>query len=142
MTNIIDVTRQVQKYMKTLKAIKDAPSEPPSKVSDFPFAITYPQSGDIEWGPGYGGKLGLHDLVVEVHVGLKDLPDAVATAIPFIDSVPNLLMSKLMTDNKWNGHIDTFQGISYTFGPLGYGGLETIGPKFIIRQVKILGSVE
>ena len=134
------VIAQVQTYVGTLAGIRKAPAQPPDQMNAFPFAITYPSSGRWEMTPA-GSKTGLHNIAIEIHIMRKDLPRDFDKALDYSDLLPNLLFLKLKDDNKWNFTIDTFAAISYTFGPLGYGGFETLGFRFIVENVKVQSAV-
>lgn len=131
---------QVSKYLHTLGGIKIAPLRPLESFSDFPFSVCYASSGVIEFGSAQDKK-GLHTLVVELHVARKDLPDDIQAAMGYGDSIPNLLMSKLINDNNWNHTIDTFKRISYTFGAMSWGEVSTLGFRFRVEEVKILSTI-
>lgn len=131
---------QVIKYIRTLKGIKHAPDRPPESMSEFPYAIAYPGGGDWNWGPSQT-KMGLHAIVVELHVGRKDLANDVKGANVYSDSIPDILMSKLLYDNQWNRTVSTFEKISYTFGPLGWGDATTFGFRFRVENVKLITPI-
>jgi hypothetical protein len=59
----------------------------------------------------------------------------VAQSLPFVDSIPDALMSD-MIDTQWQNTIDTFDAINWTFGTLGWGAVETIGFRFVISGIK------
>jgi len=87
----------------------------------FPFVVTYPQSGTISreslWLNGN------HSLVTEIHVARVDLPRDVAEVIPYL----RLLTTALWDDPNLDGTIVNFPFITYTFGPLKWGDIDTIG---------------
>ncbi len=141
MATLATVIDQVQAYMRTLSGIRAAPDEMPERVNVFPFVIARPGDGTWEFGAD-GTKKGLHNIVVELHVARKDLPRDIATALPYCDSVPNLLMNKLLNDNKWNGTIDTFRDITYRFTVWEWSPeLKTIGFEFTIHDVKVQSTI-
>jgi hypothetical protein len=131
---------KVQTYMAALSGIRAAPAFPPEKLDPFPFSVAYAGGGVWEPGPA-GVKTGLHIIVVEVHVARGDLSHAVEKAMSFSDSVPNLLFSKLYNDNKWGGTLDTFQKITYTFGPMKWNDVQTIGFRFKVEGIKMQTAV-
>ncbi len=132
---------QVQTYMRALSGIRAAPDEIPERVNVFPFVITRPGTGTWEFGAA-GDKKGLHNIVIELHVARKDLPRDIATALPYCESIPNLLMYKLLNDNKWNGTVDTIGSIGYRFMVWDWSPeLKTIGFEFTVNGVKILSAI-
>ncbi len=136
MATLQDAISQAQLYARTLAGIKGAPAYAPEQMSDFPFCVAYSGGGTWEFGAGQQKK-GLHTIVLELHVARKNLPGDIAAAMAYSDSIPALLMSKLLTDNKWNGTVDTFGSIRYTFGPMGWNGAKTIGFRFFIEGIKM-----
>lgn len=128
---------QAQTYIAALSGIRAAPSTPPERVNVFPFVIARPGNGSIKFG-ATGAKKGLHNIIIELHVARKDLPRDVATILPYCESIPNLLMYKLLNDDKWNGTIDTFESITYRFMSWDWSPeLKTIGIEFTVNDVKI-----
>jgi hypothetical protein len=140
MPELQDAIAQAQKYIRALDGIKSAPENPPDSVNVYPFVICFPGTGIVKFGPT-GAREGLHSIVIEVHMNRANLPHAVEKVLPFGDSIPNLLMDKLLNDNKWNYTVDTFRDVSYVFGPLGYGDTPTIGWRFTVNEVKIVSTI-
>jgi hypothetical protein len=136
-----NVITQVATYLAALSGIRAAPTAPPENIQgNYPFVITRPDTGTFTTMSA-AFKRGEHSIVIELHVARKDLPRDVATAMPFCDSIPNLLMSQLF-DDKWGGTIDTFRDISYRFVSWNWeGGLTTIGFEFTVRGIKIQGAI-
>jgi hypothetical protein len=132
--------KQVQTYIGSLKGIKGAPLEPPDAINNYPFSVCYPDTGTFEIAPTLSKK-GLHAVVIELHVNKKGVGASLATAIPFCAAIPNLLFSKLLNDNRWNGTIDTFRSVSYAYGQFTYGGVETVGFKFTVNDIKIIDAI-
>lgn len=129
----------IDEVMADLKAalptVRSAPDDPPEQVNAFPFMTVHAGSGAWEEGPA-GMKKGLHSIVVELHVArAAGLARAVSEALGFAESVPNTIFKGRNTD-RFNGTIDTFDRISYTFGPLSWAGVDTFGWVFKVEGVK------
>ena len=124
----------VQATLRTVTGIRGAPDYPPEQIPAeyFPFAVAYPGSG-VSTFHVPGERLFLGEIVVELHVSRKDLPNAARSAMGFADSIPNALM----VDPTIDGKVETFGGIDQSFGELGWGDLPTLGFRFILRGVKI-----
>lgn len=138
---------QVQKYMVTLPKMRKAPDKPPEQINEFPFSVAHAFSGTFTVGDPAQAMKGLHTIVVAVHVARKDLPRDVAEAMPYCESVPNLLFLKFINDNKWNFTVDSIGRIRYTFGPLGWGigpadKPNTFGFQFFVDEVKLLTTIQ
>lgn len=119
-----------------VSGIKSAPSSPPETLNIFPIAIVVPSAGTWEFGP-VGEKKGLHNIVVMVHVARKDLPKDVASSRGFGDTIADALMS----DPTLGGTVSTFERISYEFGDMEWGGVLTLGWRFVIQNVKIRSAI-
>jgi hypothetical protein len=136
-----DAIVQVQTYLAALPGIRQAPAYPTDSAPVFPFVISRPGQGTWEFGPD-GTKKGLHNIVIELHVARSDLARDVRQINPFCDSIPNLLFSKLINDNKWNGKISTFRSITYRYMTWDWGNnLMTIGIEFTVNEVKMQNAI-
>src|SRR3989304_8711270 len=133
-----DAIAQALTYIRSLSGIKLAPASPPEQASDFPFVTGYPGDGEHIETPA-GLRTGLHNVIIELHVARRDLPFDYALAIPFVDSIPNLLFSNLTS--KWAGKISTFDRISYRWGEMEWGSQKTLGIQFTVQGVKIQSAV-
>ena len=114
----------VQAMMRALDGVEEAPDEPPETMLQFPFVATLPRTAVITRESPQ--MQGLYTIYVEVHVGRQVLPKAIATALPFGDSVPNALWG----DPKLGGNVDTINEIRFTFGRLDWGKEQHIGFRF------------
>lgn len=141
MTNTLETAiLQVAKYLSVLEGMRKIGERPPETINDFPAFVCYASAGVWEFGAAQDKK-GLHTIAIEIHVARKDLPKDIQAAMRWSDVVPNLLFYKLLYDNKWNGTIDTFKRITYTFGGLGWGDAATLGFRFRVEDVKMLSEV-
>ncbi|NIR67730.1 MAG: hypothetical protein GWN76_24425 [candidate division Zixibacteria bacterium] len=130
-----DVIVAIQQEVATVSGIKAAPAYPPDKMAAFPFAVAYPQNGRIDAEFGSGTK-GLHNIVVEVHLARKMLNVTVESAIDYVDSIPDEMWGSIF-DNTFLSTFSTFQSISYEFTGMSWGGVETLGVRFMIEGVKV-----
>jgi hypothetical protein len=132
----------IQADLGALDGIRGAPDEAPESINVFPFVVCYPSSG--EWRSDIpGAKIGLHTITVELHVARKDLPRDIQKAMAYSESIPNALLKAVATTagDRFAGTIATFDRITYTFGPLGWGGMETFGFRFQISGVKMQSDI-
>lgn len=132
MATLQDAVGGLMTLVDAVSGIREAPDYAPESIKTFPFAVGYAKSGTFEFGVA-GEMKGLHDIVVEVHVARKNLRSALKTAMGFSDSVP----AAVMADPTLGGNVDTFEEITYEFGALDYGGAQTIGFRFTVKNVKI-----
>ena len=130
--SIVGAVANIQAKALSLTGILAAPANPPEGSGVLPFSVCYPRSGELESGSAGWGN-GLHTLVCELHFSRVNLPAAVATATPFIES----FMAKLANDPTLGGTVSTVRNnIRYTFGKLEWGTDENIGIQFEI-DIKI-----
>ena len=134
MATLAQVIERVATVVASVPGIRSAPIAPPEQMNVFPFGVVFPADGDNTFGTP-GERLALDAIAVELHVARKDLPRDVQGALPFVDSIPDALMSD-MVNTQWANTIDTFESISWTFGPLGWGGMDTLGFRFTVSGVK------
>jgi hypothetical protein len=118
-----------------ISALKFAPDYAPGDLNTFPALVVYSDSG--EWTKESDWKQGLHTLIVEVHFPRKDLPGDLKKVMPYIDSVPDAIFGNVTL----NGRVDTISNITYDVGPLGYGGMDTIGVRFTLANIKMQSAV-
>ena len=78
---------------------------------------------------------GLHSVNIELHVARKDLPRDYSQVMDLIDQIPNRLMKAHMDKEFTN--LATFGIIDYTFGPLSWANVETLGITYTITGVKV-----
>lgn len=132
---LTDAITQIQTIVGAISGIKQAPIYPPEKMSEFPFAIAFPGAGTITTESA-GTKRGLHQISLEIHTARKNMAQDVETVIGYGETVANAILGNLTL----NGSVDTVNGISYEFGPLGYDTTPTLGYKFTI-DVKIRNTI-
>lgn len=140
MSTLQDSIDRIQAVVGNLSGIRGAPDEPPEKISAFPFALCYAKSGLYKCGPAGPTKMtGLHTLVLELHVARKDLPRDVALAMAYAKSIPNALYKDFLAGTLVG--VEAFVGISYAFGPLWWGGQNTLGFTFTLEGVKTMDTI-
>lgn len=142
MATLDDAISEIQADIRALEGIRAAPDYAPEQLNVFPFCVVYPGSGEFV-SDVPGGMRGLHSITIELHVARKDLPRDIAKAMPYVESIPNALLKTIATQggDRFGGTISTFARITYEFGPLDWGGTQTIGWRFRIEGVKIQGNI-
>lgn len=130
------VIAAVQTKIGALSGIKNAPAYAPEQIGEFPFSVAYAGRGSFEFGAG-GVMKGLISIIVEIHTQRLDLPRDLAEVMVYGDLVGN----KLLSDPTLGGTCSTFEKIDFDFVPMGYGGADTIGFRFVIQNVKLLSVI-
>jgi hypothetical protein len=129
---------EIQTAILSLAGIRDAPSQPPEAMNAFPFVVCYPRTGIWE-AQTPETKIGLHNLVVELHVARKDLPRDVEKALAYSESIPNVILLRFK-DGTFTA-IQMFDAITYEFLTMGWAGIDTIGFRFTITNVKMVSVI-
>jgi hypothetical protein len=130
------VVEAVADKLGGLTGIKGCPDSPPDQINMYPFIVIYAATGDITGGSlsnNTGIMKGLHNIAIELHIARKNLAYDILTAMQYSDSIPNALWK----DPTLNGTASTFGNISYTFSAMNWGGIDTVGFRFIMEEVKV-----
>lgn len=123
----------------TLPALRKVFDDPPETITAFPASVVYAEAGVWKIGP-VGVMTGLHNVVVELHFDRDaDLAHTVQAALKFAQAVPSRLLAAFLANELTA--LQTFEDITYTFGPLGWGGKATIGFKWTMRNVKMQSTI-
>jgi hypothetical protein len=123
---VYDAAKYVQSsIVSDISGIRSAPEDPPDNASVYPFAVCFPEGGNFT-GNDDAGK-DFHDLVLQIHGTRKDLPRDYAAVIGYIEDVGHALRD----DPTLGDNVETIVGeITYSFGVMQWGGVETLGPQF------------
>ena len=119
-----------------------APTYPRETMNESPFAVTYVITGEIDVGP-IGTRKSLLNIAIDLLIPRRDISLDMQTLTPFLDSVPAALLAEVSTGGDvFSGTIDTFEFISIEFIPdVVYGGVQHIGYRFLMNNVKFLISL-
>ena len=139
MATLQAVIDQIQDEIGALSGIRAAPHEPPESMSAYPFAVAFVKSGNWTLGKPAGCMTGLHDIVVELHIARKDLARDYAAAMAYAKSVPNAIGSAWLVDVTMTS-LDAIGSIAYEFGQMSWAGIDTIGWRWTIRDVKTIDA--
>ena len=131
MATLKGAIEEIQDEVGSVSGIRKAPDQPPEKLTHFPYAIAYPDTGFVQQ-QSEGFRTHLHDIVVEIHVARKDLPRDIKAVIGYVETIPAEIWGNL--GNYTN--IQTIGNISYEFTTFEYAGIETIGWRFTLEGVK------
>ena len=123
----------------SIDGVNSAPDYPPESPGAYPFAVTYERRGRLAGRSfGFGDEIAL--LFSELHVARTMLPRDIQAVMPFRDQ----FIALLIADPTLGGTVSTItpEGVSWTFGRLGWGQESTsqepntIGYRFEI-EVKV-----
>jgi hypothetical protein len=127
--SVTGAVARLQTLSSGLTGMRLAPNYPPEQANAFPFAISYIDNGRLE-SARLGSVLsdGYHVLATEIHVARRDLPTAIESAEGFLA----LFVTALQGDPTLNSQVMIIERMNYTFGALQYGGVDTIGYRFLL----------
>lgn len=117
----------VQDVVGAITGIRGAPDTPPDQINVFPFSVAYPTNGS--WRRTRPGtREGVQKIAVEIHFSRTGLARDVAEALPFGDTVAEALLGNLTLA----GTVFDLNSIDWTFGPMKWGGIDTLGWRFLL----------
>jgi len=118
---------QIQTIVRAIPGIQSAPTSPPSSAGAFPFAVSYPRSGNLVMNSVDWGNV-LHTVYTELHFANQLLEISIPQSMPYA----RLVFLGLMADVTLGGNVSEISAVRYTFGKLAWAGVETIGFRFEI----------
>ena len=131
-----NVVKEIIDELQTISGIRYAPDELVESANDqFPFAVVYPLTGYFNTLTTSAQMKGMHSINIELHIARKDLPRDFSQVMDLIDEIPYQII-KLRNDGLLS-HMATFGNIEYTFGPLSWAGVDTLGVTYTITEVKV-----
>lgn len=139
MADLLTAITQIQAaFRANVPGLKQVPDMPPEKASDYPFVVTFPNTGRHTWEMA-GYRRDFHNLIIELHVARKDLPLDLRNAVLFAEKIPNALK----TAERAGGlaDISSFGVMNYTFGGMLWDDIETVGFRWTLADVMIETTV-
>lgn len=132
---------QIMAVVAGISGIKQAPTNPNETQNDFPFAVGYLATGNLGAG-AIGTRKSLYNIVIDLLTRRMDLAADLAALDPYIDSIPAALIAEVSDGgDRFSNTISTFDEITMQFIPMvEYAGVQMIGYRFILNQVKILSN--
>lgn len=128
----MDVTTaiaRVQTLWTNISGVRAAPAEPPDQLDPFPIAITYERTGTLNLAEMYTGSFAPQTAVLwsELHIARQDnLALAVRAAMTY--RVP--FLRALQADPNLNSSAFVVNAVRWTFMPMEWNGLPTVGYRF------------
>lgn len=136
--DLADVLDEIQTEIGSITGIRKAPQYPPEKMSVFPFAVAYPGGGRVG-SETMGAVKFLHNIIIEIHLARKMLDQTVEDAVVYVDDVPEELFGAIFSGAYTT--IQTHGDITYEFVPMEWAGVETLGIRFTIENLKIRKAI-
>jgi len=134
MADLDTVIDELTTVLAAVDGIALAPTTPPEQLGELPMAVTYIGEGEFNYAASLG-CIGLHTLVVDIHVGRSFLEEDEPVAREFIESVPKAVAGNM----QMNGSCEHCLVRNYRYGRLGYGAEKTMGIRFQL-EVKLKHS--
>ena len=131
MATLQDVVSEIQTAVGAVSGIRAAPEYMPEQTVTFPFSQAYVVSGEYERRKTT--MVGTHSIVVAIHVARKNMPSDIEAVMRFAKSVPNAIWG---TVDMAGTSISYITNITYTFGELFFGDVQTIGFRFVVEGIR------
>lgn len=128
--------------LSTIDGIRSAPQRIPEGANPFPFAVAHLSTGTFQLDAA-SLKVGLHDIMIELHVQRQNLPYDYDEIEPLVDECASAWLTKLKNKGNANGFssMHHFEAISYTLETGEWAGIETLMIVFVIEQCKVQDDV-
>ena len=126
--------------VSAVSGIRQAPTNPTDNPSAYPFAICYPMDGVLVNG-AMGTRKFLVNIAIDVYTAKKDMARDMALITPFIDTIAAALLAEVSdSGDRFGGLISAIGDISFELlgDPPPYAGVQVIGYRFMMTNVKIL----
>ena len=117
-----------------VSGIQVAPTSPAEQVTAYPAAFAYATSGRSRNAPA-GSTTDLHAVQIAVLMPLNDMGQATQTMLPLYEPMIAALIN--YRDNRTSSNFQTFGDITYTLGPIDWGGVVMYGYVLTLEEVKI-----
>lgn len=135
---IVTALSAIVSTVSAVSGIRRAPSNPTETANVFPFALCYVMDGNAQPFP-MGTRTHLCNIAVEVFTARKDLARDFEIITPFIDSIPAALLAEVTgTGSQFESNITTFEQVNYELLEKNYAGVDVIGYRFVMTNVKIM----
>jgi hypothetical protein len=133
------IIKAIQDVARGLTGMRAAPPYPPESPADFPFAVTYPDSGTSDLHSG-NFITNLPEVVTEIHLSALDLAATAERAYPYLELFGKAIMDDIYLSSALTaGEGGVRSPIRYEFGYLSYFGHPTVGWRFFI-PIKTQGT--
>lgn len=120
----------------TIDGVRVYPN-PPESINEFPSAIVYSASGEMQFGSS-GLTRNYHTLNVDIYLARQILPQAIDAAKAYPDlmytAVSNAYSASTIDIVDTNGRA----AISYRTGPMNYNNITHTGIRFTIRLKEVV----
>lgn len=128
--DITNALTRIQAIWKDVEGVRAAPNEPPETPEPFPIAITYERSGELDPANSFSDTWGEQTGVIwsELHIQRGNLPLGVRAALTYRDP----FLRALLADPDLNDKVMIIDSVKWTFQPMKWGGIDTIGYRFEI----------
>lgn len=127
--DVTEAIGRIQDLWLSIEGIRAAPDEPPERLDPFPIAITFERTGVVDLTKNYSHAFAPESGSIwsELHIARQDnLSLAVKAAYPFRVQ----FLRALQGDPDLADFVMLVKQIRWTFMPMEWNGLPTIGYRF------------
>lgn len=122
--------------VRAASGIRFAPDDPPSQIATTPAAIVWLTSGRVTNAP-LGVATYLHDIRIGLLTGISNISIANQKILPKIEVVIEAILAKWQPGVTGFTNAQTLGQITYTYGPVEWGGVWLFGAVIDLEEVKI-----
>lgn len=121
----------VQDAVLTVSGIRSAPDYLPDAPGPYPFVATFVREG--AWNRALGSRIDFDVVIaVQMHIERKSVYRPVKEAMGYAESIPVAIINSTALKNAV-----VLNSFSFTFGPLSYGGTDTVGFEWLLGYGQI-----
>ena len=137
-----DVINRMEKKIEAISGIKGASAYLPEALPAAEnWVVIYPAESRFIGGMPAEMMTALYSVVIEIHTPRTNLPAAIKRIMPYYSAIPNALFDDLF-DGYLNNTVSTFGEITSSgLISMNYAGIETVGFRYTVRDIKIQTTV-
>lgn len=122
--------------VRQASGIRYAPDDPPSSIATDPAAIVWLADGRCTNAP-LGVATYLHGIRIGLLTGMANISTANQKILPKIETVIEAILAKWQPGVTGFSNAQTLGAITYTYGPVEWGGVWYFGAVIDLEEVKI-----
>lgn len=133
-----DAIARMKTVIEGITGIKGADEYLPAALPTVEnWVVMYPGETEFIAGLPAGYMTALYNVVIEIHTPRNTLPQAHKRIVALYDDIPIALFDDLF-DTKLDSTVSTFGNITSTgLIAMNYAGIDTVGFRYTVRDIKI-----
>lgn len=139
-TNIQGFIAECVQEIRGLPDLRYVPDNPPLQVPVWPMVTVFASDGVSVDQPAGLCMTSLDNVTIAVILPIDNLERVIDFLLPYREQIPMTLF-RFFTKNNSSNHAQKIGQISYTMGPIEWGGVDMFGFLFTIADVKISNEI-